>query len=136
MISNIYNTCVKVCFLSSKDQQLYSYTINNKCNENILLLKTSEDHYDTLYTIGRYENLGLCQNIVLNLMVKAIGKKEHGEWTDLNMNRYINLEYEVRTRKFNNPRIPRNTLEDYHILKTRIRGDVTRNLSQQTSMHN
>lgn len=94
IVSAIFRSEVKVYTVGVKQFVLQCTSINSNYKSVLRILKSKDTHFDSLFPEERFFHLGLCQNIVLNLINEVLGSGGI-DWRDLNRDKYINIEYEV-----------------------------------------
>lgn len=73
--SQLFDLNIRVYTLNVAEVTLSSYRINRRGKKLVMLLKTDENHFNTLYGSEQFESFGFCQNIVFNVSSHTMGMK-------------------------------------------------------------
>jgi len=92
LISLLFKVRV-VLYTTSDDHVLTATIFNHNYSNTIELFRTKTSHYNAVFTKNFIEKSGACQNILLNLIDRALNGNST-EWKDLNKDQYVNLTYE------------------------------------------
>jgi len=81
-----------ILYTMNEDHYLTATIFNNNYPNTIELLRTKTSHYDAVFPSEFIRKAGICQNIILNLIDKAVNGRSDG-FKDLNKDEYVNITY-------------------------------------------
>lgn len=67
IVSKVFSVSIEVFSVNALDVTFNCYIFNNRYDRKLKLLKSADDHFDTLYNSAEYKMFGFCQNIVFNV---------------------------------------------------------------------
>jgi hypothetical protein len=115
---------VKVILYTMNEDHYLSATIyNHNCPKTIELLRTKTTQYDAIFSKDYIQKAAVCQNIVLNLIDRAMNGRSD-QYKNINGGKYTNITYESSLAS------PLATREGHHLDHFRItRGVHKKSLS-------
>jgi len=94
LVSLLYKVRV-ILYTMNEDHILTATIFNNNYVNTIELLRTKTSHYDAVFPKSFIQKAGVCQNIVLNLIDKAVnGIKPSAPFKNINNDDFVNITYE------------------------------------------
>jgi len=103
LVSLCYKVKV-VLYTMNEDHYLSSTIFNHNFTKTIQLLRTKNNQYDAVFPKSFIKNAGICQNIVLNLIDKAINGTRGNQLKNINGDEFINITYESSLAKTGSPK--------------------------------
>jgi len=102
LVSLLFKVKVTLYHISD-DHYLHATIVNHKYENNVDLIRTHGNHFDSVRPKKFMEAAGMCQNILLNIVDQALsGSKSSSPspaFRDINNDNYVNLEYEHWTQQ-------------------------------------
>jgi len=92
LISLFFNVRV-ILYTMNEENHLTAAIFNNNYPKTVELLRTKAGHYDAVFAKSFIKKAGICQNIILNIIDKAVNGKSEG-FKDINQDEYVNITYE------------------------------------------
>jgi cold shock CspA family protein len=92
LASNLFQVRVVVYYLTD-DNYLNATIINNKHQTEIQLIRSRNNHYDPVFKKSTITSAGFCQNIVLNLIERAMNPQ--AVTRNYNNDNFYNFEFEA-----------------------------------------
>eukprot|EP01017_Pseudomicrothorax_dubius_P049639 TRINITY_DN925_c0_g1_i3.p1 TRINITY_DN925_c0_g1~~TRINITY_DN925_c0_g1_i3.p1 ORF type:complete len:480 (+),score=117.28 TRINITY_DN925_c0_g1_i3:92-1531(+) len=96
-----------IVYSISEDYYLSALIINHGWTETVQLLKTA-GNYETVYDIQRMSSLTMAQNVVLNIVDRALNGDSNDALKDINREEYINLEKPTKREPVKSSEAPSN----------------------------
>lgn len=82
-----------ILYTMNEDHYLSATIYNNNFTKTIELLRTKTSHYDAVFPVEFIKKAGICQNIILNLIDRAMNGPSH-QYKNINGDEYVNITFE------------------------------------------
>jgi len=93
LVSLLYKVRV-VLYTINEDHYLTATIFNHNCTKTIELLRTKTNQYDPVFNKSFIKKAGICQNIVLNLIDRAVNGSRSSQLKNINNDEFVNISYE------------------------------------------